>query len=151
MAALQVTGVGQLALTGDAARAVPVVVKELRALLQSRSRECPAAPLFVVERALLSGSSLNSIAADVIKDALAQLDLLGCRTPGLGILRLQMARQIATNDARQQADQLSTGFKWRPEISSKRVKGKADSTLQFDSGFPDTMSTTPGPHNGADS
>ena len=146
MEALQATQTERYMATASAAtpRAVPVLAADLRRLLQAESDDGPAAQLFMVERALrLGGGGLKSIDATSLKAALTQLDLLGCRTPGIGILRLQMARQIGSNEAHEQAGRLPVDVKWQPVALSKDAsKEERNSTQQFDSGFPDTVSET---------
>ena len=147
MEALQATQTEPYMATASAAtpRAVPVLAADLRRLLQAESDDGPAAPLFLVEQALrIGGGGLKSIDATALKAALTQLDFSGCRTPGLGILRLQMARQIGSNEAHEQAARLPGDVKWHPVTLAKGAsREERNSTLQFDSGFPDTVSTSP--------
>ena len=89
-------------------RAVQVLAADLRALLRDEPVDGRASQLLAVERAVrFGGGGRKSVAANYLKAALEKFDLLGCRTPGLGILRLQMARQIASHDAREQAFRVS--------------------------------------------
>lgn len=144
MQALQVTLTERQMATASALtpRAVPVVAADLRALLRDEPVHGRASQLFVVERALrIGGGGLKSIEAGNLKEALAQFDLLGCRTPGLGILRLQMARQIASNDAREQADRFPSAMRWLPVGAHRAPPSKAHSTLLMNSGFADTVAT----------
>ena len=124
-------------------RAVPVLAADLRALLRDEPADCRASQLFTVERAVrFGGGGLKSVAANDLKKALELFDVVGCRTPGLGILRLQMQRQIASNDAREQAARMSADVRWLPVPLARRPPPEAaSSTLQMDSGFPDTVST----------
>ena len=124
--------------------AVPLAAAELRSLLQEQSADGPLSDLFAIQRALSTGGpGLHGVNADVLKAAIARMDQMGCRSPGLGLLRLKIARQIASNDAHAQAERLPSEVKWMPvEAAASSAQSSGHSTLGLHSGFPDTVSTT---------
>lgn len=101
------------------ARAVATPVADLTALLVRQRRALHSHhQLQCVERALQNREGLDTVPGTVLHAAAEQLDSLTCtdnaRSPGLGVLRLQMRRQILADGARNAVARNGRPMNWHP-------------------------------------
>lgn len=101
------------------ARAVATPVADLTALLERRHRASHShVQLECVARALHNREGLDTVPGTVLNAAAAQLDKLtsidAVRSPGLGVLRLQMRRQILADATRNAIARSGMPMNWHP-------------------------------------
>ncbi|MDE2296618.1 MAG: hypothetical protein KGK18_00470 [Burkholderiales bacterium] len=107
------------------ARAVATPVADLTALLVRRRRARHShAQLECVARALHNREGLDTVPGTVLHAAAEQLDRLIStsepQAPGLGVLRLQMRRQILADAARNAIARSGTPMNWHPSHEPAR-------------------------------
>ena len=115
------------------ARAVATPVADLTALLARQRRALHSHhQLQCVERALQNREGLDTVPGTVLHAAAEQLDNLTCtdkvRSPGLGVLRLQMRRQIVADGARNAIARSGAPMNWHPNREPVRRPPPRDYT-----------------------
>ena len=118
------------------ARAVATPVADLTALLARQRRALHSHhQLQCVERALQNREGLDTVPGTVLHAAAEQLDNLTCtdkvRSPGLGVLRLQMRRQIVADGARNAIARSGAPMNWHPNREPVRRPPPRDYTPLF--------------------
>lgn len=118
------------------ARAVATPVADLTALLARQRRALHSHhQLRSVERALQNREGLDTVPGTVLHAAAEQLDSLTCtdkvRSPGLGVLRLQMRRQIVADGARNSIARSGSPMNWHPDREPVRRQPPRDYTPLF--------------------
>ena len=98
--------------------------------------------LQVVERALRKRDGLDSVPPAVLKTASEQLDLLSVttRSPGLGMLLLQMRRQVGSDIVRSELARTGETMNWRPTFGARhRTPAASELYAVRDSEFKKTV------------
>ena len=133
-------------------RAVATPVAELSDLLARQGRSIQRLhQLRYVERALRNHDGLDSVPDAVLRGAAEQLDALAITgSPGLGVLRLQMRRQIVADEARKEDARNGRAVNWRPRSGGAQVAPRRAGATFFDSLFDPTEPQTTIPMGHAD-
>lgn len=103
-------------------RAVATPVRDLSRLFAEREGTLQTLRhLQAVERVLRRRDSLDSVPPAVLKTASEQLAVLSAttRSPGLGMLLLQMRRQIASDGVRGELARTGDTVNWRPTFGAR--------------------------------
>ena len=121
-------------------RAVATPVRDLSRLLAGTMETLEH--LWAVERALRKRDGLNSVPPAVLIAASEQLAELSAttRSPGLGMLLLQMRRQVASDIARSELIRTGKAMNWRPTFDARHRSPSAyDPRAVRDSEFENTV------------
>lgn len=124
-------------------RAVATPVRDLSRLLADQEATLQTLRhLQVVERALRKRDGLDSVPPAVLKTASEQLALLSVtkRSPGLGMLLLQMRRQVASDGVRTELARSGETMNWRPTYGARhRAPAASELYAVRDSEFEKTV------------